>query len=67
MADSQTEKYWVGFDLGGTKMLAAVFDAAFKPLARERKRTKGYEGVAAGLERVVEGERACAITMLSRS
>jgi glucokinase len=52
MAELKDDKYWVGFDLGGTKMLAAVFDAGFKPIARERKRTKGHEGVAAGLERI---------------
>jgi glucokinase len=34
-------------------MLATVFDAKFKPLGRERKKTKGNEGVKAGLERIV--------------
>ncbi|MGH7127289.1 MAG: ROK family protein [Planctomycetaceae bacterium] len=43
---------WVGFDLGGTKMLATVFDAAFQPLGRERKKTRGHEGADAGLERI---------------
>ena len=45
---------WVGFDLGGTKMLAVVYDANFKPLGRKRRRTKGHEGLKAGLERIVE-------------
>jgi glucokinase len=45
-------KYWVGFDLGGTKMLAAVFDDTFKPLARKRKRTKAQEGAEGGLKRM---------------
>ena len=52
MAESARKKFWVGFDLGGTKMLAAVFDDNFKVVARERKRTKGHEGAAAGLERI---------------
>ena len=47
-------KYWIGFDLGGTKMLAKVFDAEFRPLGKKRRRTKGHEGVEAGLERMVE-------------
>lgn len=48
------ETYWLGFDLGGTKMLATVFDGDFKPLGRERTKTKGYEGVEAGLNRMVK-------------
>jgi len=52
MGDENTKKIWLGFDLGGTKMLATVFDHKFKPLGRKRRKTKGAEGVAAGLERV---------------
>jgi glucokinase len=44
--------YWVGFDLGGTKMLAAVFDAKFRVMARRRKKTKGHEGAESGVERI---------------
>jgi len=51
MADEE-QKYWVGFDLGGTKMMAEVFDEEFKILARERKKTKAHEGAEAGLERI---------------
>lgn len=58
MADQITSDCWVGFDLGGTKMLAVVFDADFKPLGRERKKTKGFDGVEAGLERVQQTIRA---------
>jgi len=53
MGDENTKKIWLGFDLGGTKMLATVFDHKFKPLGRKRRKTKGAEGVAAGLERVI--------------
>ena len=45
-------KHWIGFDLGGTKMLAVVFNGKFEPVGRARKRTKGHEGMAAGLERI---------------
>jgi glucokinase len=45
---------WVGFDLGGTKMLAVVYDDKFKQLGRKRRRTKGHEGVKAGLDRIIE-------------
>jgi glucokinase len=33
--------HWIGFDLGGTKMLATVYDNDFKQLGRARKKTKG--------------------------
>jgi glucokinase len=49
----QTGTHWVGFDLGGTKMYAVVFDQDFKPVGRARKKTKGNEGQKAGLERIV--------------
>ncbi len=45
---------WLGFDLGGTKMLATVWDQDFKPLGRERKKTKGSKGAAVGLDRLME-------------
>ncbi len=58
--ESQTteKKYWVGFDLGGTKMLASVLDEKFKPLVRRRKKTKGNEGAEAGVERIIDNIRA---------
>jgi glucokinase len=46
-------EYWVGFDLGGTKMLAAVFDSAFKAVGRERKKTKGHEGTESVTSRII--------------
>ncbi|MCA9026012.1 MAG: ROK family protein [Planctomycetaceae bacterium] len=45
---------WIGFDLGGTKMLSRVYDGDFKPLGWNRKKTKAHLGTKAGLERVVE-------------
>jgi glucokinase len=54
------KKYWAGFDLGGTKMFVTVFDQHFTPLAVKRKKTKGYEGMEAGLSRMVKTvQQAC--------
>ncbi len=44
--------HWIGFDLGGTKMLAVVFDENFEPIGRARKKTKGHEGMQTGLKRI---------------
>lgn len=52
--DSTGRDYWVGFDLGGTKMMAAVFDEAFELIARTRKRTRAIDGAEAGLDRMIE-------------
>ncbi|MFC1757183.1 ROK family protein [Planctomycetota bacterium] len=46
------EKCWVGFDLGGTKMLAQVFDNKFHALSRQRDRTKGHKGSESGVIRI---------------
>jgi len=54
MADKRKNSYWVGFDLGGTKMMAAVFDSSFKPVVRKRRKTRGFEGEKAGQERIAE-------------
>ena len=47
------DNYWVGFDLGGTKMMAVVFDNDFKERGRERKKTRAHEGIKTGMERIV--------------
>ncbi len=53
MANDKTEqRYWIGFDLGGTKMLAVVFDDDFKEIGKARKKTRGHEGMDAGLKRI---------------
>lgn len=44
--------YWIGFDLGGTKMLSVVFDDKFKIVGKARKKTRGHEGMASGLKRI---------------
>jgi glucokinase len=48
------ESVWVGFDLGGTKMMAAVFDDRFTIRSRKRRKTKPQEGSKAGIERIVQ-------------
>ena len=45
MAKKSPQKTWVGFDLGGTKMLAAVFDEKLRLLSRDKARTRAHEGV----------------------
>ncbi|QDU28732.1 Glucokinase [Anatilimnocola aggregata] len=54
MDSTQPDRCWVGFDLGGTKMMATVFDEQFRPLGRKRRKTKGAEGARPGMERVIE-------------
>ena len=52
MAAKEKKSYWVGFDLGGTKMLAVVFDSSFRIVGRKRRKTKAREGLDAGLARI---------------
>ena len=60
MSDADGPKRYLGFDLGGSKMLAVVYDEQLRPLARQRTKTKAHEGVASGLGRIVELiEKAC--------
>ena len=44
--------FWLGFDLGATKMLAKIFDTQFQQVGRERKRTHGHLDAQSGLERI---------------
>lgn len=53
MANNSTE-FWLGFDLGGTKMYAAIFDEQGKRIGTLRKKTKGRDGVEAGLARMAD-------------
>ncbi len=47
------DRVWIGFDLGGTKMNAMLFDSAFGVRSRRRKKSRGSEGVESGIERIV--------------
>ena len=49
---SGDRKYWFGLDLGGTKMLAKIFDDEFRELGRLKKKTEGHRGMLAGLDRM---------------
>ena len=53
MAEAK-EGYWIGFDLGGTKMLAAAFDDQWKIIGRRRRKTKGREGSDTPAQQPVE-------------
>jgi glucokinase len=46
-------RFWVGFDLGGTKMFAGVFDSRFRLIAAERKRTRTDESARSGVDRMI--------------
>ena len=46
--------HWIGFDLGGTKMLAGVFSPDLKLIGKERKKTRGSQGGDAGMERIIK-------------
>ncbi len=47
-------RVWVGFDLGGTKMLAKVFNSEYQTLGKSKQKTKGHKGMDSGLERMAE-------------
>lgn len=53
MSAKKTRKHWVGFDLGGTKMLAIVFDQDFNILIRKRRKTRAQDGPVGGLRRMI--------------
>lgn len=53
MPEQKQKQRWIGFDLGGTKMLAVVFDENLKPIGRRRRRTRGSSGTETVVERIV--------------
>jgi len=59
MADGSKQDVWVGFDLGGTKMLAQAYDGDFKVLGKDRRKTKSAEKSESGLDRVILTIRTC--------
>ena len=48
------KRIWVGFDLGGTKMMATVYDGAFRARASAKAKTPVNEGAKAVLARILE-------------
>lgn len=49
-----TSRYWIGFDLGGTKMQCAMFDEQMRKIGSKKRRTRQDLGVEGGLERIAE-------------
>lgn len=45
-------RFWVGLDLGGTKMLAKVFNDDYQTLGRAKQKTQGAKGYKSGLSRM---------------
>ncbi|TDU68209.1 glucokinase [Prosthecobacter fusiformis] len=45
--------FWIGFDLGGTKMLACVLDKDYNLLGSARKSTNGSDGAIKGRKKIV--------------
>ena len=47
------KKISVGIDLGGTKIMAVIFDKNFNVLGSERVPTEGHKGSKEGLKRIL--------------
>jgi glucokinase len=45
--------FWIGFDLGGTKMLACVLDKDYNILGTARKSTGGSDGQVKGRKKII--------------
>lgn len=50
--------YWLGVDLGGTKILSGLFDDNLKLIARSKQPTSAEGGAAAVFGRIVQGVEA---------
>ncbi|MBN8418770.1 MAG: ROK family protein [Verrucomicrobia bacterium] len=50
----RTLPFWIGFDLGGTKMMASVLDANYNVLGSARKSTNGSDGAAKGRNKIIK-------------
>ena len=53
-----TGGYWLGVDLGGTKILAAIFDDNLRLLARSKQHTSAEGGPEGVMGRIVQGVEA---------
>ena len=54
MASDSKAKHWMGFDLGGTKMLSQIYDDDWKVIGKEKKRTKPGTSERAGVDRILD-------------
>ena len=50
--------YWLGVDLGGTKILSALFDENLRLLTRSKQQTSPEGGAVGVMERIVQGVEA---------
>ena len=50
--------YHLGFDLGGTKMLAVAYNSALEPIGRNRIRTNSHEGTQSVINRIIDNINA---------
>jgi glucokinase len=50
---SDRKEYYVGVDLGGTKVLAGVFDSQCKCIGKAKVSTKAFRGPEAVIERII--------------
>ena len=53
MAKTANQTYWIGFDLGGTKIQASLFDDDLHVIYSRKKKTKGINGQEEGVERII--------------
>jgi len=53
MVKETPKRFWVGFDLGGTKMQATVFDDTLQQIGKKRRKTRAHEGQESVLTRIV--------------
>ena len=51
-AKTKGRQVWAGLDVGGTKMVACIYDRNFRCLARCKKKTRGENGDEAPLARM---------------
>lgn len=49
---AKEKPYWIGVDLGGTKIAAVVYNSDFEAIGRARRKTKAREGMDVGLKRI---------------
>ena len=54
------EELYIGVDLGGTKILAGIFDSEHHCLALDKTKTKSEDGYDAVCSRIVETVRSAA-------
>ncbi len=50
----EKRKFWIGFDLGGTKMLAVVFDERLRMVSKKRRKTRSGDGEVVNPDRISE-------------